>query len=147
MADKKINIYDFDLGDDYGCTKTAGIIGQYLCARISIDDLMCSCDHDSDVAYPSSAGCGNAEFYLSFPTETHALAALASGFMGYHLRHYSSFYIGPADYALIKKFVEETYISQLEVERTFYEFLREFCRQYMDIDHNYTLELMKIPQL
>jgi len=146
MADKKINIYDFDFGDDYGCTKTAGIIGKYLCARISIDDLISDTDPNADWI-KCSAGCGNAEFYLSYPTETHALAALASGFMGYHLRHYSSFYIGPADYALIKKFVEETYISQLEVERTFYEFLREFCRQYMDIDHNYTLELMKIPQL
>lgn len=140
---KKVNIYDFDIGNDYACRNSAGVIAQYLSARLSIDDLMCSCDHDSEVAYPSSAGCGNAEFYLYFPTETHALAALSSGFMGYHLDHYSSFYIGPADYELLKKFTLETYIRPPVVAETFEQFLRAFCIAYSDIDSKYTLELLK----
>jgi hypothetical protein len=142
MIDKKIDIADFHITGDYAATKTAGIIGQYLCAKINIDDLISDTDPNTDWI-KCSAGCGNAEFYLNFPTATHALAALSSCLTGYHLQDYHHLYIGPEDYKLLKEFVENTWIRPPSVYAAFESFLRAFCVAYSDIDKRYLLELLK----
>lgn len=142
MADKKINIAHLDIEGDYSCNKTAGIIGQYLCAKINIDDLIS--DHDVEADWiQCSAGCGNAEFYLSFPDQGHALAAMSSAFTGYYLQDYSSLYIGPKDYELLKNFVDDTWIRPPSVLSAFESFLKAFCVAYSDIDSKYLLDLLK----
>jgi hypothetical protein len=140
--DKKVDVADFDIDGDYAAVKTAGIIGQYLCAKINIDDLISDTDPNAEWV-KCSAGCGNAEFYLSFPTQSHALAALASSFTGYYLQHYHSLYIGPKDYALLKQFVDETWIRPPSVLAAFDVFLRSFCVAYMDIDKRFMLEMLR----
>ena len=142
MVDKKVNVADFNIEGDYAATKTTGIVGQYLCARINIDDLISDTDPNADWI-KCSAGCGNAEFYLSFPSQGHALAAMSSSFTGYYLQHYNSLYIGPEDYKLLKEFVENTWITPPSVSAAFESFLRAFCIAYMDIDKGYLINLLK----
>jgi len=142
MADKKINIRDIDFDNDYSGRKTCGIIGTFINARLNLDDLMATEFSEEDWCQ-TSAGCGNAEWYMTYPTQTHALAALASAFTGYHLQDYSSLYVGPKDYDLLREYAESTWIRNPSVQTAFDDFLRGFCCVYSDIDPKYDLHLIR----
>lgn len=139
---KKINFAKFDFGDDWAGRRTAGCIGQYLIARISLDALIEETP-PADQWIRCGAGTGNADFDLAYPTRSHALAALASQFSGYHLEHYNSCYLGPADYNLLKEFYSDTEIRIKKIDRAFRNTLVQFCTHYSEYDPKYTLELLK----
>lgn len=139
---KKIDIHDMDLNGDYNNRQICGKLAGYLLARTSIDDLIQDKFKD-DEWVKCSAGCGNAEFYLSFPTRSHALVSLASSFMGYSLDHYGSCYIGAEDYYLLKEFTENEYFKDQRYKQAFDDFLHQFCVIYSEIDNSFLLEIIK----